>query len=67
MGQQDVYDLLKKHKNKWLSSKEIAKRLKASSGSVITSLKKLREGRIISFKLEKRIANKKVYVYRFRK
>ncbi len=67
MGQEEVYTLLKRHKEKWLSAKEIAKRLKASSGSVITSLKKLREGKIISFKLAKRIANRKVYVYRFRK
>ncbi len=67
MGQQEVYDILKKHRNKWLSSKEIAKKLKTSSGSAITSLKKLREGKIISFKLEKRIANRKVYVYRFGK
>jgi len=67
MGQQEVYDLLKKHRNKWLSSKEIAKKIKASSGSVINSLKKLREGNIISFKFVKRVANRKVYVYRFGK
>lgn len=56
MGQQEVYDLLKTYKNKWLSSKEIAKRLKASASSVICSLKKLREGGIVGFKLAKRIA-----------
>ncbi len=68
MGQQEVYDLLKRYGNKWLSSKEIAKKLKASSGSVITSLKKLREGKIISFKMGKtpgKNNNRKIYLYRF--
>ena len=64
MGQQEVYDLLKRHRNKWLSAREMVDKLKISSGSVINSLKKLREGKIIGFKLEKRIANRKVYVYR---
>lgn len=67
MGQQEVYTLLKRHSDKWLSAREIAKKLKASSGSVINSLKKLRKAKIIGFKFEKRIANRKVYVYKFRK
>ncbi len=71
MGQQEVYDVLKKYKNgtKWLSAREIADKLKTSAGSTITSLKKLRESNVISFKYEKRptkLGGKKlVYVYRF--
>lgn len=67
MGQQEVYSFLKKHRSKWYSSRDIADKLSSSSGSVITSLHKLRKGGIIAFKLQKRIANRKVYVYRFRK
>lgn len=67
MGQQEVYNLLKRHRNKWFSTKEIVNKLRISSGSVANSLKKLREGKIIDFKLEKRIANRNVYVYRFGK
>ena len=67
MGQQEVYDLLKRHRKKWFSTKEIAGKLKISSGSVTNSLKKLRDGRIIDFKLEKRITNRNIYVYRFKK
>ena len=72
MGQQEVYDVLKRYKNgtKWLSTREIADKLKASAGSTITSLKKLRESNVISFKYEKRptkLGGKKlVYVYRFK-
>ena len=66
MGQQEVYDILKKYRKEWLSARDIAFKLKSSSGSVINSLKKLRESRTIDFKLEKRIANRKIYVYGFR-
>ena len=65
MGQQEVYNLLKKYRKKWFSTKEIVDKLKISSGSVTSSLKKLRESNSINFKLEKKIANRKVYVYRF--
>ena len=70
MGQQEVYSLLKRHRKKWLPSKEIAKRLKVSSGSVVCSLNKLRKSDIISYKMSKvpgKNNNRKVYVYRFRK
>ena len=50
MGQQEVSDFLKKHRNKWFTSKEIAKKLKVSTGSVINNLSKLRKSRQIMFK-----------------
>ena len=69
MGQQEVYNLLKRHRNKWLSSREMIDQLKTSAGSIMTPLKKLRDGNVISFKYEKRptkLGGKKtVYVYRF--
>lgn len=71
MGQQEVYTLLKRHSNKWLSSKELAEKLKISLGSVTVSLQKLRRGDLISFKLRGNatnpLAGRKSYVYKFRK
>ena len=70
MGQQEVYDLLKRYKNgtKWLSAKEIADKLKTSAGSTINSLQKLRKSKIIGFKYEKRqtkLNGRKDHVDRF--
>ena len=69
MGQQEVYDFLKKHRGEWFTSKEIAKLLMASLGSVTTCLKKLRESSAIDFEYRNRIGttSKNAYVYRFRK
>ena len=69
MGQQEVYDFLKKHRGNWFTSKEIAKGLKASVGSITTCLKKLRDSSAIDFEYRNRIATrrKNAYVYKFRK
>jgi len=65
MGQQEVYDFLKKHKGKWFTSKEIANGLKASVGSVTTCLQKLRDSSAVSFKYpNKQGQGKNSYVYR---
>jgi len=68
MGQQEVYTLLEKHKDEWLSSRDIYSKLKASSGSVITSLHKLRKSKTVNFKMAKlgKTSNREVYVYRFK-
>jgi Mn-dependent DtxR family transcriptional regulator len=50
MGQQEVYDYLKKHKHKWFTSKEIALGLAVSIGSVTNNLKKLRKTNSIKHK-----------------
>ena len=50
MGQQEVYDFLKKNKNTWYTSREISEALGVSIGSVTMSLKKLRKTNIIKFK-----------------
>lgn len=62
MGQQEVYDFLKRNKDRWFSSKEISKRSKVSIGSVTNCLKKLRESKSISFREAKR---KNQFEYRF--
>ena len=67
MGQQEVYTLLKKNKEKWFMSKEIAKKLNASVGSVTTCLKKLRDSSAVSFKYpNKSGSGKNSYIYKFR-
>ena len=67
MGQQEVYTLLKKHKDKWFTSKEIANKLKASLGSVTTCLKKLRDSSAVSFKYPNKSGQgKNSYIYKFR-
>ena len=68
MGQQEVYDFLKKHRNEWFTSKEIASLLKASLGSVTSCLKKLRESYAITFKYGNMSGSgKNAYIYKFRK
>ena len=69
MGQQEVYDFLKKHKGKWFTSKEIADGLRASVGSVTTCLQKLRESSDIDSEYGKGIGlnRKNAYVYRFKR
>ena len=67
MGQQEVYSLLKKHKIKWFTSKEIANKLDASLGSVTTCLKKLRDSSSVSFKYQNKSGQgKNCYIYKFR-
>ncbi len=50
MGQQEVYDYLKKNKGKWFITKEIAKEVKVSIGSVTNCLKKLRRSGSVNFR-----------------
>lgn len=62
MGQQDVYDFLKKHRNRWFRSIEIARNIGRSPSCVTVSLKSLRKGKIIDFK----VFDRNYYTYRFR-
>ena len=67
MGQQQVYTFLKKNRSKWFTSKEIAKKLNASLGSITTCLKKLRDSSDVSFKYPNKSGERKnSYVYKFR-
>ncbi|MBN2368464.1 hypothetical protein JXC34_05590 [Candidatus Woesearchaeota archaeon] len=62
MGQQEVYDFLKRHKGRWWSSKDIAARLKASLGSVTNNLTKLRKRNEISFRMSEEKSS--MFLYR---
>jgi len=52
MGQQEVYDFLKRYKPQWFTAMQISKAVNTSINSTTMSLKKLREskGKIIKFK-----------------
>jgi Mn-dependent DtxR family transcriptional regulator len=64
MGQQEVSDFLKKYFKKWFTSKEIAKHLKVSTGSVINNLSKLRKSRQVLYKPAERVNQ---YKYKYKK
>lgn len=68
MGQQEVYDFLRKNKLKWFSSKDIAKKLDVSVGSVTNSLRRLRESKQVFYRVNRRDgSNRKVYEYKYKK
>jgi len=64
MGQQEVYDFLKKNKNKWWTSKQISEKIDASIGSVTTTLTKLRKRKDGNYKMSKEKTN--MYLYQFK-
>ena len=59
MGQQEVTTFLEKNRNKWFTSRQITKKLKVSAGSVMSSMKKLRQSNLVRFK--KIIVDSNVY------
>ncbi|MBT3262187.1 hypothetical protein HN592_05820 [Candidatus Woesearchaeota archaeon] len=63
MGQQEVYDFLKKHPTKWYTSKEISKALGISIGSITACLKKLRRTETIAFETT---GNRNEFRYKFK-
>jgi len=67
MGQQEVYNFLKKHRGREFTSKEIASGLKASVGSVTTCLKKLRDSSAVNFEYGKSNSGKNSYTYKFKR
>ncbi|MEA2035945.1 MAG: hypothetical protein U9O94_00445 [Nanoarchaeota archaeon] len=71
MGQQEVYDLLKKYSRRWLNARDIAKLLDASFNTVVGNLKRLRKTGIILFKKAYQVvepAGKRVvYLYKFKR
>ena len=68
MGQAEVFEFLKKNKNKWFTSRQIADKLKVNYGSVGTSIMKLRQSEQIRYKNNKtntRLQGRRgEYVYR---
>jgi transcription initiation factor IIE alpha subunit len=63
MGQQEVYDFLRKNKRRWFTSKEISKSLNISIGSITACLKKLRRTETIDFETT---GNRNEFKYRYK-
>jgi Mn-dependent DtxR family transcriptional regulator len=63
MGQQEVFSFLKKSKGRWFTSKDIARLLKVSLGSVTNNLKKLRKTEKDTLKY-KIVGNKYYYMFK---
>ena len=65
MGQQDIYNFLRKEYNKnpdeWFTARDISKKLKVGNSSVVRSLKPLRNSSQIMFK---EVWNRYVYKYK---
>lgn len=68
MGQQEVSVFLRKHRNKWFTSRQIAEKTNASFGSVVVNLKRLRQSRQIHHKKIRlnSLPFRKVFVYKFK-
>lgn len=70
MGQQEVITFLKKNKNEWFTSRQITKKLKVSTGSVMSSMKKLRDSNIVRFRTIQVdfiiYGRRKIFVYKFK-
>lgn len=71
MGQQEIYDLLKRRKNKWLNAREIASLLNSSFNTVVGNLKRLRKAGMVLFKKTYQIIDpagrRVIYMYKFKK
>lgn len=64
MGQQEVYEFLKKNPDNWFTSREISENLEVSIGSVTMNLKKLRKSKLISYR---NTGKKNMFQYMFKK
>ncbi len=67
MGQQEVFIFLRKNRSRWLTARQIAEKLNASYGSVVSSLKKLRQSKEIKFKIisNTNLRKRKVFAYKY--
>ncbi len=65
MGQQEIYDFLRKYKSTWYNSREVCQKMNVSIASATTALKKLRESEVIHFKKDPQRTN--AFLYRFKK
>lgn len=64
MGQQELLDSLKKNKGRWLTSREIAEKLKYNIGSIGKGLRRLKKQKFVFFRKKKCMGN--VYEYKYR-
>ncbi|MBU0460255.1 MAG: MarR family transcriptional regulator [Nanoarchaeota archaeon] len=61
MGQESVFQFLKKNRGRWFASREIAKALKLSPSSVSTSLMRLRKQGSVFYKQNPKNRNPFLY------
>jgi DNA-binding transcriptional regulator GbsR (MarR family) len=64
MGQQEVFDYLKRNKPRWVSSHELSEGLGISIGSITMSLKKLRKASMVRYR---KAGLRNAYEYAFKK
>lgn len=71
MGQQEIYNLLEKYRNKWFSAREIARFLNTSLNSSEANLRRLREAGIVMCKTVVRVikpaGERPLYIYKYKK
>jgi len=65
MGQQEIYDFLKKNKRRWFSTRDLSDKLDTSIGSITNCIRKMREGKFIVFKKDSE--RKLGFLYKFRR
>ena len=64
MGQQDIYEFLQEHPDKWFTSGEIGDALNLSIGSVAVALKRLRDTDEVKYQSTKG-SGRTPYLYMF--
>lgn len=62
MSQQDIYNFLKQHPDRWFTAREINEYLKLSQGSISNNLKKLRQRNAVDYKR----VEKKGFIYKYK-
>ena len=53
MSQEEVFNFLKKNRNRWFTVRQVAERLKVSYGSICSNLARLRLSEQVKFKNNK--------------
>jgi len=71
MGQQKVYDLLKKYGKRWFNAREITRLLNTSFNNATCNLKRLRNADVIMCKTITKIikpaGRRNIYIYKYKK
>ena len=66
MGLDEVINVLKRHKEKWMYTSDIRKELNLSPSTVSTNLKALRKRESIKYKIFRTEKNRPVYIYKYK-
>lgn len=70
MGQQQVHNILKEDKRKWLTTREIANKLDISLRSVVLNLNRLRKAETIlyreTYRVVKPAGKRAILIYRYK-